>query len=112
MEEQKNNKEIKMEAVKSDNKENQELSYDQLKDLAQRVFEDNRYLKHCLQEANNSLRMFNRLDYLFKVVEIANSNDTWKFDEDFITMCLSEIQTAMTPPIDEEDNKETIPQGN
>ena len=43
-----------------------------------------------------------RLDYLFKVVELAT---TFK-DADFVNSCIDEIKEAMTPAPEEEDKKE------
>ena len=44
--------------------------------------------------------MFKRLDYLFKVVELAN---TFK-DPDFVNSCMDELKEALT--VNEEDTKD------
>lgn len=92
-------KEIKMEPNKAgENQEKQKLSYDELKELAQKVFDENRYLTNELYKARQTIGMFNRLDYLLRIVEVNNSAKDWRFDDDFIHMCMHEIETAMTPP--------------
>ena len=77
MEEQKkNSKEIKMNVPKKNTQDNNEeapkYTYEQLKEIADKLFSENRYLKQQLYQASETIRMFNRLDYLFKVVENAS----------------------------------------
>lgn len=105
MEEQKNNgKEVKMQAVKGqqdNNQTQQELSYEDLKTAAIQLSKENQYLKVQLQEATDTLRTINRLDYLFKVLEQGNC-----FDKLFIDKCTDEIKKIMTPPEESENTKE------
>ena len=113
MEEQKSNKEVKMQPMaggKKDNKENpqEKLPYDKLKEIADNLWNENRYLKQQLQGASETLRSINRLDYLFKVAELACREGKFNFSPDFIESCLGEIEKIMTPPEDDqstEDNK-------
>jgi hypothetical protein len=111
MEEQKiNSKEVKMQPMaggKQDTKENpqEKLPYDKLKEIADSLWNENRYLKQQLQGASESLRSINRLDYLLRVVEIAGNMKDYSFDAEFVEGCLNEIQKIMTPP--EEETKES-----
>ena len=88
MEEQKTNKVVKMQPVKGEQKEEAKapkFTYDQLKE--------------AMQFANT----VNRLDYLFKVVEIANTQSTYSFNSDFIQKCIDEVESIMVMP----EQKET-----
>lgn len=106
MEEQSKSKEIKMDTAKNGNGEKKELTFDQLKDLAQKVFDENRELQQRLYKAHEALNMFNRLDYLFKVVEIASQAQEWKFSDEFVSMCIGDIEKAMTPPKEETEKSQ------
>lgn len=106
MEEQKV-KEIKMQPNigKQGNTQNgqQKLSYDQLKDMADKLWNEVRYLRQQNQQLSSFANTINRLDYLFKIVEIANHDGKFAFDSDFVVDCILEIQKVMTPP---EENSE------
>jgi hypothetical protein len=110
MEEQKiNSKEVKMQPMaggKQDTKENpqEKLPYDKLKEIADSLWNENRYLKQQLQGASETLRSINRLDYLFKVAEFAYREGKFNFSPDFVESCFEEIEKIMTPP--EEEVKE------
>ena len=113
MEEQKNNsKEVKMQTVKGQQDNNaqnqQELSYEDLKTAAIQLSKENQYLKAQLQGATETLRTINRLDYLFKVVEVSHNNrsNEVSFATDFVEKCIDEIQKVMTPPEEPENTKE------
>lgn len=95
-------KEIKMNSVKNDSKANahkQKLTYEQLNDVCNQLFQQNQELRKSLQEMN-AVNIFKRLDYLFKVVELAS---TFK-DSDFINSCMDEIKEALTIPADNKEN--------
>ena len=95
-------KEIKMNSVKNDSEANapkQKLTYKQLNDVCNQLFQQNQELRKGLQEMN-AVNMFKRLDYLFKVVELAS---TFK-DSDFINSCMDEIKEALTIPADNKEN--------
>ena len=98
MEEQKN-KEVKMEAEKK-------LPYEKLSEIADNLFNENRYLKQQLQQAQRFIQTFNRLDYLFRVIEISNTQGSWHFSDDFCAKCMEEIEATMTIPEEEEETKE------
>lgn len=85
--------------LKTDSDRPEKMSYEQLENVAHQLSEQNKQLYMKLQEASMT-NMFKRLDYLFKVVENGHM-----FGEEFLAKCISEIETVMTLP-EEEDNKE------
>ena len=83
-----------------ENKKN-ELSYDELKNVAGQLSQQNQQLNMMLQQANMT-NMFKRMDYLFKILELKDC-----FDTEFVITCSDEIKELMTPPVEhEEDRKE------
>jgi hypothetical protein len=103
MEEQKiNGKEVKLQPVAGGKKgaENsqEKLPYEKLKEIADSLWNENRYLKQQLQGATEALRTFDRLDYLFKVVDCASKESKFSFHPDFVAKCFDEIEKVMTPP--------------
>lgn len=87
---------------KKEEKKEQKLTYDQLNQACNQLFQQNQYLNKQLKELN-TYNMFKRLDYLFKVVEFA---PTFK-DAEFVNYCTDEIKDALVIPENtEEDNKE------
>ena len=110
MEEQKNKgKEVKMEPVKgSDNQtgEDKQLTYEQLNNACVQLSQQNQYLRQQIEQANKLLNTFSRLDYLFKVVELANKAGQFHFEDDFVLSCYAEIQEIMTIPEEDKDSKE------
>lgn len=110
MEEQK--KEVQMQPMagsKQDNTKQSELTKEQLKDMADKLFNENRWLRQQNQQMNQALMSFERLDYLLRVISIANDCKNYSFDTDFVQKCIDEVQKAMTPPENNqttEDNKE------
>ena len=95
-------KAVKMNSVKNDSKANapkQKLTYEQHNDVCNQLFQQNQELRKSLQEMN-AVNVFKRLDYLFKVVELAS---TFK-DSDFINSCMDEIKEALTIPADNKEN--------
>ena len=95
-------KAVKMNSVKNESKANapkQTLTYEQLNDVCNQLFQQNQELRKSLQEMN-AVNIFKRLDYLFKVVESAS---TFK-DSDFINSCMDEIKEALTIPADNKEN--------
>lgn len=108
MEEQKNNKEVKMTPGKN-KQADQKLTYEQLKDIADRLWNENKYLKKQLQQASDYVNTINRLDYLFKVAEIANKQGTYTFTPEFTNKCFEEIESLLSTPAEsknEENDKE------
>ena len=104
MEEQKS-KEVKLHP---ETRNTEKLSYEKLNEIAGQLFNENNALKQRLQQAAAALNAFNRLDYLFKVVDAFNNKKvgSLSFKESFVEDCIGEIQELMTIPVDE-GNKET-----
>lgn len=76
----------------------QKLSYEELNNVCAQLFQQNQYLTKKVSELGNT-NMFKRLDYLFKVVELASAFK----DADFINNCIDEIKEAMAPlPLQDE----------
>lgn len=69
-----------------------ELSYEELKNVASQLSQQNQELNMMLQHSNMS-NAFKRLDYLFKVLELKDC-----FTPDFVITCSDEIVSMMTPP--------------
>ena len=98
--EEKKAKVTKMNGAKTTSeKAKQKLTYEQLNEVCNQLFQQNQQLRKELQEMN-AVNMFKRLDYLFKVVELAS---TFK-DSDFINSCMDEIKEALTIPADNKEN--------
>lgn len=74
-----------------------ELSYEELKNVAGQLSQQNQQLNMMLQQANMT-NMFKRLDYLFKVLELKDC-----FNSDFVIKCSDEVVEMMTPPVEEEN---------
>ena len=101
MEEQKKTKEIKMN--QQADKKADKLSYEQLTDVANRLVQENQYLKQQLQKAMQTIGMFNRIDYLFKVLQYEQVIK----DAEFINNCVNEIKDSLTiPPTEESEGEE------
>lgn len=82
---------------KADGKQ-QKLTYEQLNDACNQLFQQNQYLTKQVRELS-AYNAFKRLDYLFKVVE--NSK---VFGAEFTKQCMEEIKETIT--IKEEDTQE------
>lgn len=97
MEEQKKTKEIKMNAV--NDKQREPLTYNQLNDVCNQLWQQNQQLTKKCQELDN-FNMFKRLDYLFKVLDYPTL-----FDKKFVSACTKEIKEAMVIPQEPEKKK-------
>lgn len=94
MEEQKkNSKEIKMQPnAGSDKEKSQEkLPYDKLQEIANTLWNENRQMRQ-------QLLSIDRMDYLLRVISIANNCKNYSFDTDFIQNCIDEVQKVITLP--------------
>lgn len=98
--------EKKAKKVKLGNKEGNKLTYEQLNDACNQLLQQNQQLYRQLKEVDMA-NMFKRLDYLFKVVENAN---TFK-DGDFLNSCMDEIKEALTIPREEATSTKENMQG-
>lgn len=100
--EEKKSKVVNINTGKAESKQ-QKLTYEQLNDACNQLFQQNQYLVKQLKELDMA-NSFKRLDYLFKVVELAG---TFK-DADFVNKCIDEIKGAMVASDDnpQDDAKE------
>lgn len=98
--EEKKVKEVKMKPIQGKGQGQQKLTYEQLNDACNQLFQQNQYLLKQVKELNTA-NYFKRLDYLFKVVELA---PTFK-DADFVNSCIDEIKEAMTLAPEEGDKE-------
>lgn len=107
MEEQKKNK-VKMSIASDNTQKEQKYTYEQLTDICNKLFQENQYLKNKYQQISETMNTLNRLDYLFRVVEIGHNNKDYhpSFSPDFMQNCINEIQEAMTMPESDTENKE------
>ena len=80
--------------------------------MNQQLYNQDNYIKGLRKQLGEAEQYFTnkRMEYLFKVVEIANNyraSDYPCFDSVFVEGCLKEIQEALTiPEQKEEENKE------
>lgn len=98
MEEQKTTKVVDMKG--NDSQETKKLSYEQLNDACNQLWQQNKQLAGRNRELE-SFVMNKRLDYLFRVLEFSG-----KFSSDFVGNCAAEIEEAMTIPQEKEEGKE------
>lgn len=110
MEKEIGSKEVKMQA---EHKQPQKLSYEELNqacaEMSQQLQQQNKYIQqlHKQMQEMNFMLQNKRMEYLFKVVEIAgrsNASEYACFSKDFVEECVMEIQDSLTIP--QEDNKE------
>lgn len=99
MEEQKKTKEETMKIVEDKQKK---LSYEELNDVCNQLWQQNQQLTKKCRELD-VFNMFKRLDYLFKVVELSSTIA----DAEFTNNCIDEIKILMTPPKEEESKEES-----
>ena len=83
------------------------FTYEQLEQIAGNLSTQVQQLSARLQEAN-MFNMFKRLDYCFKVLEVAPTLSATMFSPGFVEKCAKEIEELMTPPasVEEETKKE------
>lgn len=77
-----------------------QLSYDELKNIAGQLQQQNMQLRRALNELDYK-NMFERLNYLFKVMEFSHM-----FHDEFVGKCVTEVETLMTVPDDSSDTSE------
>ena len=115
MEKKIESKEVKM---NGSTEQPQKLSYEQLNqacaEMSQQIQQQNKYIQQMhkhMQEMNFMLQN-RRMEYLFKIVEIANKSTSEYacFTKDFVEECIAEIQESMTIP--QEEEKEETPKEN
>src|SRR5574344_2106931 len=96
-----------MEVVKNETAEKtakmtkkEKMSYEELENIAHQLSEQSRVLMQKLQEANMT-NAFKRLDYLFKVIDMAHM-----FEEEFVTECVNEVKGLIQIPEEIDPNIE------
>lgn len=97
-----------MEEKKQKETKGRKLTYEQLNEACNQLFQQNQYLAKQLREFNMT-NSFKRLDYLFKVVDTYGryaKGESVTFDPAFVEGCIKEIQDAMIPDAQEEPEKE------
>ena len=96
--------------------QSQKLSYEELNqacaEMSQQIQQQNQYIQQMRKQMleMNFMLQNKRMDYLFRIVEIANKNNTSEyacFAKDFVEECIDEIQESMTIPQQEEEKEET-----
>lgn len=97
MEEQKKTKTVGMSANSNEEKK---LTYEQLNDACNQLWQQNRQLMTRAKELEQ-FALNKRLDYLFKIIE-----NPKVFSDTFVANCINEIEKAMTIPHDTENVKE------
>ena len=111
MEEKIGSKEVKMSSSKN---QPQKLSYEELNqacaEMSQQIQQQNKYIQqlHKQMQEMNFMLQNKRMDYLFRVTEIANRSNVseYAFAKDFVENCIAEIQESLTIPQQEEDKEE------
>lgn len=71
-----------------------QLSYEELRNIAGQLQQQNMQLRRALNDLNYK-DMFERLNYLFKVMEFSHM-----FSDEFVGKCVTEIESLMTLPED------------
>ena len=87
-------------------KEVKEYTKEELTDICNKLLQEREYYKQQLQQASNTLRTIDRLDYLIRIVEADKTTCNWHFSASFMENCIQEIETIMTPPVEEQNKEE------
>ena len=94
-------KKAKTVSINGNSKEvKQKLTYEQLNEACNQLFQQNKQLTARLREVEQFLGN-RRMDYLFKVIEFSTL-----FHSDFVVNCVDEIEEAMKIPQSEEEKGE------
>ena len=86
-------------------KEKKELSHEELKNVANQLQQQNKFLIEQLKKQQEE-GFYKRLDYLFKVVEFPQL--FLKSDEDFVMKCVNEIVDTITIPDETKSTEEPL----
>ena len=89
--EENNSKEVKMQPASDGNKQ-KKLSYEELQEMAQKLFDENRALRQQFAQLRQALESIDRLDYLLRIINVANNCKDYTFSPDFVQKCIDEIQ--------------------
>lgn len=79
--------------------------------MDRQLYNQNNYISRLRNQIDEMQRYFanKRMEYLFKVVEIANKNTILSnpcFKKDFVEECIAEIQESLTVPEQEAEREE------
>ena len=77
-----------------------QLTYEELRNIAGQLQQQNMQLRRALNDLNYK-NMFDRLNYLFKVMEFSHM-----FSDEFVGKCVTEIESLMTIPEDTPEDTE------
>ena len=105
MEKTKKEEKGQLKVVKNEEeKETKKLSYDEINNIAQKLYAQNKELQIENLKLKEVIQTINRLDYLMKTVSLyyGNKNHLVTFDSDFISECIEETQKALIVPKEEE----------
>lgn len=78
-----------------------QMSYDDLRNIAGQLQQQNMQLRRALEELNYK-NMFERLNYLFKVMKVPHM-----FSDEFVGKCAAEIESLITIPKEPEEEVQT-----
>lgn len=79
-----------------ENKKEEKMSYDELKNIAGQLQQQNTFMREQLMKAKSE-ELYKRIDYLFKVIENKDM-----FNNEFVTVVVNEITDILTIPEQEE----------
>lgn len=91
------------ETKEKQNAQPKQLSYDDLRNIAGQLQQQNMQLRRALEELNYK-NMFERLHYLFEVMKYPHM-----FNEEFVEKCSREIETIITIPDSSDSEAENKP---
>lgn len=107
MEEKIVGKEVKMQPDKT--AKGEKLSYDQLNQVCAEMSQQLGNYQNQMKQMYRQMQQMEfalqtkRMDYLFKVVETANTTPSvWQFSSDFVSACCREIEESLTIREDKE----------
>lgn len=78
----------------------EKLSYDELNQVSQQLFQENKMLRTKVQELSVEA-FYKRIEYMFKVVELASV-----FSKEFVERTIQEIETVMTTEEEQKADEE------
>jgi len=78
----------------------EKLSYDELNQVSQQLFQENKMLRTKVQELSVEA-FYKRIEYMFKVVELASV-----FSKEFVERTIQEIETVMTAEEEQKADEE------
>jgi nitrate/nitrite-specific signal transduction histidine kinase len=110
MEKNNGNKEVKLQ-VNKNSKQPQKLSYEELNqacaEMSQQLQQQNKYIQQLYSQVKelNFLVQNKRMDYMLKIIELQNKQETTIFTEDFYKTCVKEVENALSETKEPENKK-------